>query len=185
MIFCNWRCTLYRNMTSFSPILCSANESRYLFCAFHHARIVGWLPCLKHLLSFEEQDLSFRLAALWSSSTILLHDNAKNSCKSLFAFSFAVGLRLYFKFLQQLKQMIPISEKALQSGRCFFQNSLKVRRSQKRLPACRGCEGWFATNLKEVQEVRQEVREVNDEEKGEINVEGEPHNHERMSMTMK
>ena len=33
----------------------------------------------------------------------------------------------------------------------------------------------FATNLKEVEEVRQEVREVKDEEKGEINVEGEPH----------
>ena len=33
----------------------------------------------------------------------------------------------------------------------------------------------FATNLKEVEEVRQEVREVQDEEKGEINVEGEPH----------
>ena len=32
----------------------------------------------------------------------------------------------------------------------------------------------FATNLKEVEEVRQEVREVKDEEKGEINVEGEP-----------
>ena len=32
----------------------------------------------------------------------------------------------------------------------------------------------FATNLKEVEEVRQEEREVN-EEKGEINVEGEPH----------
>ena len=31
-----------------------------------------------------------------------------------------------------------------------------------------------ATNLKDVEEVRQEVREVNDEEKGEINVEGEP-----------
>ena len=33
----------------------------------------------------------------------------------------------------------------------------------------------FATNLKEVEEVGQEVREVKDEEKGEINVEGEPH----------
>ena len=33
----------------------------------------------------------------------------------------------------------------------------------------------FATNLKEVEEVRQEVREVKDEENGEINVEGEPH----------
>ena len=33
----------------------------------------------------------------------------------------------------------------------------------------------FATNLKEGEEVRQEVREVKDEEKGEINVEGEPH----------
>ena len=33
----------------------------------------------------------------------------------------------------------------------------------------------FATNLKEVEEVRQEVREVNDEESGEINVDGEQH----------
>ena len=33
----------------------------------------------------------------------------------------------------------------------------------------------FATNLKQVEEVRQEVREVNDEERREINVEGEPH----------
>ena len=33
----------------------------------------------------------------------------------------------------------------------------------------------FATNLKEVEEVRQEVREVKDEENGGINVEGEPH----------
>ena len=33
----------------------------------------------------------------------------------------------------------------------------------------------FATNLKEVEEVRQEVREVKDEEKREINVEEEPH----------
>ena len=33
----------------------------------------------------------------------------------------------------------------------------------------------FATNLKEAEEVRQEVREVKDEGKGEINVEGEPH----------
>ena len=32
----------------------------------------------------------------------------------------------------------------------------------------------FATNLKEV-EARQEVREVKDEESGEINAEGEPH----------
>ena len=33
----------------------------------------------------------------------------------------------------------------------------------------------LATALKEVEEVRQEVQEVKDEEKGEINVEGEPH----------
>ena len=33
----------------------------------------------------------------------------------------------------------------------------------------------FATNLKEVEEVRQEVREVKDEESGEVNAEGEPH----------
>ena len=33
----------------------------------------------------------------------------------------------------------------------------------------------FARNLKEVEEVRQEVREVKDEDKGETNVEGEPH----------
>ena len=33
----------------------------------------------------------------------------------------------------------------------------------------------FATNLKEVEEVRQEVREVKDEGKREINLEGEPH----------
>ena len=33
----------------------------------------------------------------------------------------------------------------------------------------------LATALKEVEEVRQEVREVKDEESGEINVEGEPH----------
>ena len=33
----------------------------------------------------------------------------------------------------------------------------------------------FATNLKEVEEVRQEVREVKDEESGEINVEEELH----------
>ena len=39
----------------------------------------------------------------------------------------------------------------------------------------------FAPNLKEVEEVRQEVRKVKDEEKGEINVEGEP----RMWITMK
>ena len=31
--------------TSFSPMLCSANESRYLFSAYHCARIVGWFPC--------------------------------------------------------------------------------------------------------------------------------------------
>ena len=33
----------------------------------------------------------------------------------------------------------------------------------------------LATALKEVEGVRQEVREVNDEENGEIKVEGEPH----------
>ena len=33
----------------------------------------------------------------------------------------------------------------------------------------------LATALKEVEEVRQEVREVKDEENGEIKVEGEPH----------
>ena len=33
----------------------------------------------------------------------------------------------------------------------------------------------YSTSFKEVEEVRQEVREVKDEEKGEINVEGEPH----------
>ena len=33
----------------------------------------------------------------------------------------------------------------------------------------------LATALEEVEEVRQEVREVKDEESGEINVKGEPH----------
>ena len=45
----------------------------------------------------------------------------------------------------------------------------------KRVHTLSGGVQRFATNLKEVEEVRQEVREVKDEEKGEINVEGEPH----------
>ena len=45
----------------------------------------------------------------------------------------------------------------------------------KRVHTLSGGVHRFATNLKEVEEVRQEVREVKDEENGEINVEGEPH----------
>ena len=45
----------------------------------------------------------------------------------------------------------------------------------KRVHTLSGGVHKFATNLKEVEEVRQELREVKDEEKGEINVEREPH----------
>ena len=49
--------------------------------------------------------------------------------KSQLVFWSAVGLRLYFKFLPQLQQMIPISEKASQSGHwCLadFSQSSKI-----------------------------------------------------------
>ena len=36
-------------MTSFSPTLCFANESRYLSCSYHLESIVGWLPCFSCL----------------------------------------------------------------------------------------------------------------------------------------
>ena len=42
------------------------------------------------------------------------------------------------------------------------------------MPFLDGVHG-FATNLKEVEKVRQEVQQVKDEEKGEINVEGDSH----------
>ena len=43
----------------------------------------------------------------------------------------------------------------------------------------------LAMALKEVEDVRQEVREVKDEERGQINVEGEPHIMNACGMTMK
>ena len=46
---CLSRAMRSKSMTSFSPMVCFANESRYPSCSYHVESIVGWLPCFSRL----------------------------------------------------------------------------------------------------------------------------------------
>ena len=98
-----------KNMISFSPTLCFANESRSLSCAYHLARIVGWLPCF-FCLAF--LSISFALKNIICLSDapcfgprleFFLMTKPGIEVTSQLAFWVVVGLRLYFKFLPQLQ----------------------------------------------------------------------------------
>ena len=117
-------------MTSFPPILWSANGFRYPTCSYHLQRIVGWLPCILCLAFLSKCFALWNITCLSETPCVgprlelLLMTNPRIEVKSQLVFWNVVGLREYFKFLPQLQYMIPNSVKALQSRHwCFAQFS--------------------------------------------------------------
>ena len=81
---CLSRAMRSKRMTSFSPILCSANDFRYSSWLYH-LDSTRWmasmfaLSCfLKHLLRSVDHHLSFRSTMFWSSTGILLNDKVRD-----------------------------------------------------------------------------------------------------------
>ena len=103
----------------FANMLCQRISESFLCtpsCENRRMAPMFLLSCfLKHLLRLEKHYLPFRCTVLWSSLEFLMTKPGVE-VKSQLAFWSVVGLRESFKFLSQLQKMIPISEKASQSG---------------------------------------------------------------------
>ena len=100
---CLSRAMRSKSMTSFSPILCSANDLRCPSCANHLARIGGWTPCFDCLalssISFTLRNMICRSDALCFGPRLEFLSMAKPGIEveSRLVFWSVVGLREYFK----------------------------------------------------------------------------------------